>query len=100
MSGKRAEKPRCGNDDFVVWAWDKDALLMYPKCKICGATDREAGQVGVHESLPSLEGRRARCAYYKGKCQSEADSKRGLAFFEHLPEQEFDRYYCGCRGWD
>jgi hypothetical protein len=44
---------------------------------------------------PNLEGRKARC-----NGQAEVDSSLDLAFFEYLPDKEFDRYYCGCRGWD
>lgn len=52
----------------------------------------------VVKEIPSLEGRKARCAY----CQTVVDSSYGLPFFEHRPNhyQNFDGYYCGCRGWD
>lgn len=68
---------------------------------------------------PTLEGRNARCAYYgkpKGRncgplypkgmqlvdgiCKSEAKSDYNLPFFEWRPKDVFDKYYCGCFGWD
>jgi hypothetical protein len=100
-----------------------------PSCAICSCTE-------VAERSPSLDGRMARCAYYR-TCKSELPSHpERLAFFEYLgpgsrtsiemckcgfyksahnpkysrnPKcrgftekgpQEFDRYYCGCHGWD
>lgn len=45
---------------------------------------------------PSLEGRLAKC----GICKKSVPSNTNLAFFEHCPDKEFDRFYCGCRGWD
>lgn len=66
-----------------------------PVCVIC---------VGIHDGArevaepPNLTGRKAKCTY--GCKNSVKDSKTSLAFFEHLPQQEFDRYYCGCYGWD
>jgi len=48
------------------------------------------------EKMPDLTGRKARCAYGG----SEVDSNYNLAFFEYRPDEEYDRYYCGCYGWD
>ena len=45
---------------------------------------------------PDLTGRTARCAYG----DSEVPSSLTLAFFEYCPEQQRDRYYCGCYGWE
>ena len=65
-----------------------------PMCAICiGIAD---GWNIVVES-PDLTGRMAECTY---GCGREVDSAVSLAFFEHLPEMDYDRYYCGCRGWD
>lgn len=61
-----------------------------PACAICGCTT-------VDESAPSLEGRTAHCQYGR---HAEKPSSPALAFFAHHPEQEHDRYYCGCYGWD
>lgn len=76
-----------------------------PVCVIC---------VGIHEGAEiverkckgtdGLEVRKARCVYSQPKrgytCQGEVDSKWELPFFEHRPDQDHDKYYCGCWGWD
>lgn len=68
-------------------------------CAICDCFD-------VADSSPDLTGRKARCSYYgksvRGRiCTGEADStKPGIAFFEHRPTETYDRFYCGCFGWD
>lgn len=61
---------------------------------------------------PKLESRKARCFYYgkesyksecsncKKICNCERDSKIDLAFFKHIPESEYDEFYCGCHSWD
>lgn len=64
----------------------------------------------VADEQPDLTGRKARCSYYgcgvkygnrkDGKCHSEVDSSIGLPFFEYRPDAEYDKYYCGCWGWD
>lgn len=71
----------------------------------------------VHEccevaETPDLSGRMARCIYYgkdvyksecddcRGLCGCEKKSSINLAFFEYHPEEKYDRYYCGCHGWD
>lgn len=59
-------------------------------CVICGCSEPAA-------EVPNLEGRTARCAY---NCGSERPSSLTLAFFEHKPNEDKDRYYCGCYGWD
>lgn len=65
-----------------------------PSCVICSCTE-------VAEEKPNLEGRMARCQYYKTRCHNERPSTdRGLAFFAHKPDSEYDEYYCGCYGWD
>lgn len=69
-----------------------------PICAICAGI--KPGWDEVDESPPTLEGRKARCTYYGAKCRSETDSNTKLAFFEYQPDQELDRYYCGCYGWD
>lgn len=50
----------------------------------------------VAEQAPDLTGRKARCSY-GGK---EVPSSKDLPFFQHKPNEPFDRYYCGCFGWD
>ena len=63
-----------------------------PSCAICSCIE-------VADEAPNLEGRMAHCAYFK-TCNTEKPSALNLAFFEHKPEEEHDRYYCGCHGWD
>lgn len=63
-----------------------------PACAICGCTTPVTAVSGTE----GLEGRSARCS----ECGKEIGSRWELAFFEHLPEMPFDRFYCGCRGWD
>lgn len=49
------------------------------------------------EEQPDLSSRKARCVY----CGKERESdKDRLPFFEYVPGREYDRYYCGCKGWD
>lgn len=81
-----------------------------PACAICVGID--PGSTVVDEAAPSLEGRRARCSYNHdgrgcpttrhggGCCTSDRASDYGLAFFELQLDEEFDRFYCGCWGWD
>lgn len=59
--------------------------------------------IGLHPGwntvveTPDLAGRYAKCCYGDhGKVKSTIN----LPFFEYKPDQEFDRYYCGCYGWD
>lgn len=59
-------------------------------CVICSCVE-------VEENPADLSGRTAKCA----SCQKNQPSDpQKLAFFEHVPSAPFDRYYCGCRGWD
>jgi hypothetical protein len=68
-----------------------------PACVICyGIID---GADVINDNPPSLEGRKAQCAYRKS-CKNVEDSDLDLAFFRHYPDKEFDEYYCGCHGWD
>lgn len=65
-----------------------------PCCAICiGISD---GATEVEEKQPSLKGRQAKCSY----CRTIVKSSLSLAFFEHRPDDRFDDFYCGCRGWD
>lgn len=43
-----------------------------------------------------LEGRFAKCS----DCGKISPSTDNLAFFRHHPKNDYDEYYCGCRGWD
>jgi hypothetical protein len=103
---------KCGH---AANAHDQDGN---PCCVIC------IGFPGAKEIDTSrdLSGRKARCAYYgKGSadgryratnesnygdrapgaiCQCEELSSSSLPFFEHRPDADFDKFYCGCHGWD
>lgn len=48
---------------------------------------------------PKLEGRTARCAYFK-TCGNEKPSSVNLWFFIYKPNEQNDEYYCACRGDD
>lgn len=45
---------------------------------------------------PELAQRKAICPY----CKSEKQSDLNLPFFEYRANEQTDRFYCGCRGWD
>ena len=92
-----------------------DGKTGAPCCVICHGLP---GATQVDDTPPDLSQRMARCAYY-GKnvirpfhgscdyggqrgtfCYCEKPSSAKLPFFEHVPSKEFDRFYCGCMGWD
>lgn len=64
-----------------------------PVCVIC---------IGINPGAttpadpPDLDGREALCIY----CGRTTPSTTRLAFFEHRPCHDQDRYYDGCFGWD
>ena len=66
----------------------KDGEYKIPYCVMCDCTE-------IVEK-PNLENRKAKCS----DCKSIVDSNNSLAFFGHNPDEEYDEYYCGCRGWD
>ena len=73
-----------------------------PSCAICAGITPDAEIV---VDAPDLEGRKARCSYFgtshgSTTCHGEVASSPNAAFFEHRPGAEFDRFYCGCWGWD
>ncbi len=63
--------------------------------KLCCAVHFPAPASMTIAEPPNLEGRKARC-----NGVAEVDSSTDLAFFVYQPQKPFDRYYCGCRGWD
>ncbi len=65
-----------------------------PVCVICFGTTK-AGEE-IDNNPPDLNGRTARCTY----CAKTEPSSANLAFFAYHPEQEQDRFYCGCKGWN
>lgn len=68
-----------------------------PSCAICSCVEPA-------DEAPNLTGRTACCSYSHGRdgkpCTAEEPSSLSLAFFEHTPGQDHDRYYCGCWGWN
>jgi len=65
-----------------------------PVCVACIGIYPGARQ--IDENPPSLTGRSAKCVY----CGKKVTSKLSLAYFQSRINQEEDRYYCGCKGWD
>ena len=74
-----------------------------PVCAICAGLTLDAE---IIVDTPDLTGRQARCG-----CGRLVSSSVDLAFFEYLGPgsgsavktrgpQQYDRFYCGCRGWD
>lgn len=68
-----------------------------PVCVICIGIDTGYNVIDASASIP--DGRLARCAYFH-RCQMEVPSHTGLPFFERTADAEYDRFYCGCMGWD
>jgi hypothetical protein len=82
-----------------------------PCCIICFMTIGDDSMTPM--DTPDLTNRRARCSYYNTQpnhkhegrcdrniCHCEEPSSSNLAFFEYRPNEEYDRFYCGCFGWD
>ena len=68
-----------------------------PVCVICAGYNEGAYLIEKEaEGTEGLEDRKARCAY----CRDVCESRWNLPFFEYRPDNEYDSYYCGCRGWD
>lgn len=108
---------RAGNQVYVGRLAEGAQLMRY-----WTAVDSLKADGGIHEimaaaagaidvSTPDLTGRRARCAYFgivvtsrydcHGRnCNCIVPSTKSLAFFEYRPVDEYDSYYCGCRGFD
>jgi len=62
-----------------------------PICAICyPSTDA----ITIIEK-PDLTERIAKCIM----CERRMKSNTNLPFFHHCKDSEYDRYYCGCRGW-
>ena len=81
---------KCGHAANAITNKDGKEL---PCCAICCGLQN--GNEEVDDNAPSLEGRFATCGGH-----SKVSSSTELAFFRYLPNQETDRYYCGCHGWD
>lgn len=63
-------------------------------CAICIGINEGATQI-ANES-PNLENRNAECCY----CNKIKKSSFDLPFFEYKPNEKYDKFYCGCWGWD
>lgn len=105
---------------FVCVTTDRDnmTLRQTPKIMKCGCAAnakcdkfqgveyKPAKECCLHhmcfeeaEEQPNIEGRFARCSYYR-TCKTQVASNFNLAFFSYRPEKEFDDFFCGCKGWD
>lgn len=84
---------KCGHTSSGTYT-DKEGVKRVVCISCVGIRE---GAEEIETELPNLEGRIAKCCY---GCGSSAESKIRLPFFEHLPDNETDRYYCGCYGWD
>ena len=62
-------------------------------CVICVGLTKDAK---IIMDKPNIEGRKSKCS----DCGKIADSKWSLPFFEYKPNDEYDRHYDGCWGWD
>ena len=77
-------------------------MIMKCGCSSFGITVNGVPGCGVHactepmDTAPDLTNRRMRCSYGG----NEKPSNPKAAFFEYCPSEDFDRYYCGCYGWD
>lgn len=66
----------------------KDALTGKPVCVVC--------QCYAITDMPDLTGREASCIL----CGKKGSSKVTMPFFEYKPNQCYDSFYDGCRGFD
>lgn len=69
----------------------RDGKTYDPPVPICITHDC----IELAEGQPDLTSRAARCI-----CGRVVRSSIELPFFAHRPEHPYDRYYCGCVGWD
>lgn len=68
-----------------------------PCCIICVGITSDAFVIDRPVTgRDGLEGRKAKCT----DCGCITDSSWNLPFFKYCPDSEYDRYYCGCYGWD
>ena len=93
MDNKDMSMMHCGH---VANGQTEDGKLC---CTICYGV--YPGADITLDSTPEFKNRQAKCNYNNqvGDCKSIVPSRLGLPFFEHKPDEDFDRYYCGCFGW-
>lgn len=68
----------------------RKAISHEPVCIICNCE--------ILAEVASLENRKAKCCY--GCDNSIMASRTDLPFFESKPTSNYDKYYCGCHGWE
>jgi len=73
-----------------------DRSTNQPVCIIC--LGYNPGATEIETDLPDLTNRMAKCIY--SNCRNQVKSSFDLPFFEYRPNEKYDRYYCGCFGWD
>ena len=95
---------KCGCVAQAIW---KDK----PVCAIHFGIGDNAGAEPA-DVQPNLEGRKAKCCYSHSspsnpfkensfdRLVDTVPSSLKLPFFEYKPDQEYDKFYCGCWGWD
>ncbi len=79
---------KCGHVANSLYGKDNQ-----PCCLICAPKPEAFEKITV---LPNLIGRKAKCS----DCDNIVDSNWYLPFFEYRPNEEYDKYYCGCFGWN
>lgn len=88
---------KCGHSANGVEV-NKETGEETPCCVICAGLDPGYNVIDEN-SEDYFKGRKAICS----DCRNEktiVDSSPELAFFEKKPGEKYDRYYCGCNGWD
>lgn len=90
---------KCGH---AANAKDEDGKPVCAICILQRLPDDENDPARIVVGAPNLEGRQAACVYRHGKSKLHGivASSTELAFFEHCPDEQYDKYYCGCMGWD
>jgi len=64
-----------------------------PCCVICSGINSGYNEI---DTEPDLSNRKCKCSY----CKKVIPSTKAIAFFEHKPDEEFDKHYDGCQGWN
>lgn len=82
---------KCGHADNATLTTGQEAI---PVCAIYGCTEIEKQ---IENYTEGLEGRYAKCTMGE---HGIVPSRWNLPFFEYRPDNKYDNYYCGCRGWD
>ena len=105
---------KCGCVAMTVCS-KKDGVVYDPTVPSCLTHDC----LDIEAAPPDLSGRRTRCDYFgrggfrnyecnyrartgcsRQQCMCELPSDLALPFFIYKPAAKWDRFYCGCAGWD